>query len=70
MITNDEYYSLVEKIHYLERENELLKEQIELYKKILAKEERIQFVPYLGGWNPDTPTITYCSTINKKTGDA
>ena len=76
MITNDEYYSLIEKIHYLERENQLLKEQIELYKKLqlLNKESQIQFipqfVPYYPNFDPDIPTITYCSTTNQKTGDA
>lgn len=63
MITDAEYQDLIDKIHYLERENELLKEQIELYKKILAKESQFipQFVPvpYPGGWNPATPIVTY-----------
>lgn len=65
MITDAEYQDLIDKIHYLERENELLKEQIELYKKILAKESQStpQFIPYPGGWwNPVIPPIVTYST--------
>ena len=71
MITDAEYQDLIDKIHYLERENELLKEQIELYKKILTKGES-QFIPqfipypYPGGWNPVIPTVTYSTNTDYK----
>lgn len=66
MVTDAECQDLVDKIHYLERENELLKEQIELYKKLLSKEETRfipQFVPYTEGWNPKISTITYSTPL-------
>lgn len=69
MVTDAECQDLIDKLHYLERENELLKEQIELYKKILAKESQFipQFIPYPGGWNPAIPTVTYSTNTDYKT---
>ena len=66
MITDAEYQDLIDKIHYLERENELLKEQI------LTKESQStpQFIPYPypgGWWNPTIPpVVTYSTSTDYK----
>ena len=62
-----------EKIEVLEKENKLLKEQIELLKELKTK-TKTEYVPYYPWWwynnipeiksTPTSPTITWCSNTD------
>lgn len=72
----------IERIEVLERENELLKEQIKLLNKIIElKDEKKTTItyPWTYSHDPWEPTVTYTSSsddtirtiyANEKTGDA
>lgn len=74
-----------EKIRFLERENQLLKDKIDLLEELQRLKDRnkiIEYEPFTNPWtttpnDPWIPTITYTNSdtvhtiyANKKTGDA